>query len=108
MPSYQRRSNSEPLQSPNWSTPDRTTLRSHGVQGQPMSLPDQVELESELGLDLSGVQAMLGNADGMANMGADAAATGNQVYFSNSNPSYAQQREEVIHLPLLLGILYML
>ncbi|MGC6509788.1 MAG: hypothetical protein ACON4U_15295 [Myxococcota bacterium] len=98
MPSYQRRSNSEPLQSPNWSTPDRTTLRSHGVQGQPMSLPDQVELESELGLDLSGVQAMLGNADGMANMGADAAATGNQVYFSNSNPSYAQQREEVIHL----------
>ena len=63
-----------------------------------MRLPDQPELEAELGLDLSGVEAMLGNADGMANLGADAAATGHQVYFSSSNPSYAQQREEVIHL----------
>ena len=98
MPSYQRRSQSDTSHSPNWSTPDRSTLRTHGVQGQPMRLPDQPELEAELGLDLSGVEAMLGNADGMANLGADAAATGHQVYFSSSNPSYAQQREEVIHL----------
>ena len=98
MPSYQRRPIAEASESPSWATPDHNILRSHGVHGQQMSLPDQEALEAELGLDLSGVDAMLGNREGMANIGADAAATGHQIYFSNANPSYTQQREEVIHL----------
>lgn len=98
MPSYQRRQPSQELESPSWAAPDRTILRQNNLHGQTIELPAQEQLEAQMGLDLSGVEAMIGNVDGMESLGADAAASGDQVYFSSPNPSYAQQREEVIHL----------
>lgn len=99
MPSYQHRSDRQPqVDTPEWSAPDHQLLNQFQVRGQPMALPNQTEIEAELGLDLSGVQAMMGNSSAMESLQADAAATGNRIYFSSSNPSYEQQVEEVVHL----------
>lgn len=82
---------------PALAAPDSGLLVEAGYQGSDIELPHRAQLEKELGIDLKGIRAQVGNPEGMSRLGADAFATGNLVAFQNTQPPYEQAREEVIH-----------
>lgn len=88
----------EQLRAAPTASPDQGLLGEAGFSGNQIALPYQEELEALLGVDLSEIQAYIGNAEAMASLAADAFATGNIVAFSDANPTWEQVLEEVTHV----------
>jgi hypothetical protein len=71
------------------------------AEGPPSPLPYRAELEQGFGQDFSSVQAHVGHAPaqrGLAGMGAEAAAEGEQVAFRDSSPSRLIVAHELAHV----------
>ncbi|MBW2254446.1 MAG: DUF4157 domain-containing protein [Deltaproteobacteria bacterium] len=68
------------------------------TQGGGSEIPYKAEMEAAFGEDLSGVESHVGEGDSLGAMGADAAASGNQIAFSSANPDKEQVAHELTHV----------
>ena len=65
--------------------------------GTPGPLPYLDELEAQLGEDLGALTAVFGAEEALSNLGADAAAVGDTLWFADRSPSKELVAHEVVH-----------